>query len=880
MQNWREPDIDVKKSTKIRSEDDRTRPSNLPVPVESKEIAQPGKLVEITSEASASSLFKQAKSYLKDSDRGHSQSNATDELLAGGLVVLLTLGPLMLFAIFAPILRDPHHHWNFHDLKCALQLIALGAPPLLPFLLPVFASLSDSFRKKKMYALAGFCYSIITALRRIPFPLLNLFSQLVALKQLNFYCETGDLLKADKLVNQMIADNDNRDPKSLSNLSYLAAISAAIIARLGDLNEAEAIAARAQDIHDKSMSLEDRITEAASRSTRRLAQLQLQEKRSRSVDFPYNYNMGLYFEYAGKLEESLKHFELALSEIIDGAYDLNLTVSIVTGIGSVYLKMGKLDEAESWLSLSSFYGDYNSVNAGTKEQIFNNLAALSISRGEFGAAKEYLHSAERLSRTWTKSLSRASTLSLLATLCVKDQDWEGAESYLKQTIEIRKRTLNTDDPLVAQTIREYLDVLRHLGKEEIAQNLEHDLGTAGLQATQTTAIEAPKIPPNLESIQTRATFPKRLLAWLVVATIVIGCFSIVDAGFRAAQLFDCMALIFLVITLSTISMFKLIPWLKSKSCKKQLVGLPEVSAIVSFKRLEHSEMTGGQIFVASLEAPFDRKMLVKEEFGIIRGHLYRYCQPNEFKVVCNDNKPVAVVTPDGPIAIVPWMDEAEQQLREQPKKALVWITALLVCFTLVLPISIAIAAVKSSKDTTIPAGLTSFEYYRLGVKRSANATSNAHLISARGALSKASFLDGRGMIARLAGNYAQSELPKNIPSDDVLDRYHEALDAIERGNEGAKEKLEYCLKNAPQFDWPYAILAELSIDEKNYGEAQKLLDQAKAINPQSISYLLAQAKLEEAQGNRELSYSFIKQAIENDPFKKDAYLRLAHLIFL
>lgn len=179
-----------------------------------------------------------------------------------------------------------------------------------------------------------------------------------------------------------------------------------------------------------------------------------------------------------------------------------------------------------------------------------------------------------------------------------------------------------------------------------------------------------------------------------------------------------------------------------------------------------------------------------------------------------------------------------------------------------------------------PPGLTAYEYYRYGACNLASDWryhSFYDLDEVKQAFEKATQLDPAGYIGQLAHRCEISELPHMIPNQAVLDRYKEVV-AGRCTDHTAKQNLEYCISQCPQFDWAYSDLAELNIRQADLNGAKKLLDEAAAINSSSINYLLVRAQLQSAQGNRSAALETLHHVLNIDPFYIQVYQRLLPLL--
>lgn len=88
---------------------------------------------------------------------------------------------------------------------------------------------------------------------------------------------------------------------------------------------------------------------------------------------------------------------------------------------------------------------------------------------------------------------------------------------------------------------------------------------------------------------------------------------------------------------------------------------------------------------------------------------------------------------------------------------------------------------------------------------------------------------------------------------------------VRRHNEDAIETFKQCIKQYPEFEWPYANLGSIYVKSGEFTKAAYYLNQATKINPDYVNALSHLSDLELKQGHKKAAISYLKNAIKADP---------------
>jgi hypothetical protein len=171
--------------------------------------------------------------------------------------------------------------------------------------------------------------------------------------------------------------------------------------------------------------------------------------------------------------------------------------------------------------------------------------------------------------------------------------------------------------------------------------------------------------------------------------------------------------------------------------------------------------------------------------------------------------------------------------------------------------------VRAELPLTVPDGLTSSQYYELGLQIR-DATGNNAL--ARIALHKAIELDPGGNTGDLARKVLSARIPRYEPSDKALDLLRQAyILSKDHQYDQAETLFLACIRRWPEFEWPYKDLSSQYIVEKKYAKAEEVCRSLLKVNPNYARgwYVLGYARY--CLGDRAEADECRKKARELDP---------------
>ncbi|MBS1956271.1 MAG: hypothetical protein JST89_18945 [Cyanobacteria bacterium SZAS-4] len=377
---------------------------------------------------------------------------------------------------------------------------------------------------------------------------------------------------------------------------------------------------------------------------------------------------------------------------------------------------------------------------------------------------------------------------------------------------------------------------------------------------------------NQGAITKKFKLPAR--AWLFL--FAMGIYAVVVpilGGIRAANSFDWYVPEFVtVLTLIPISLY-MVPAIKHRLFKRKISQMNRQKVDVSFKKVGKSDMLNIQTFSASLAEPFNCEVLVKDDFNSINNDLYNFGKQIKCEVVTSNNVPVAIVTDQGAFQLATANESAAALTRRYDVIGGVTTTAILALLVGTLATSTLLFGENihaPNYHAAVPKGWSAYEYYRYGVRLSSDSTDRVRptsLQTASSSLEQAMSMDPNGKIGELARRYAQSHLLEPIPSAEVLSKFFDAEKSIENNElASASQLLDECIKEAPQFLWPYTAKADILIQQNDLKGAKDALEKAKALNEKDSRYLVSLARYQAAAiGNTDDVISLAKQVFENDP---------------
>ena len=149
----------------------------------------------------------------------------------------------------------------------------------------------------------------------------------------------------------------------------------------------------------------------------------------------------------------------------------------LANLGYLYLKTGRYDESEKHYqsAMAILEKERGPEDAGIAEYL-SDLGRLCLKTGRYGEAEKHLKRGLAIcdkSGEKTKPAVRASILGNFG--CLYDRGfgrYEEAESYFKKALKIIEQDLSTSDSEAREAMKEYADLLRRLGKDKDAKELE------------------------------------------------------------------------------------------------------------------------------------------------------------------------------------------------------------------------------------------------------------------------------------------------------------------------------------------------------------------------------------------------------------------------
>lgn len=221
------------------------------------------------------------------------------------------------------------------------------------------------------------------------------------------------------------------------------------------------------------------------------------------------------------------------------------------------------------------------------------------------------------------------------------------------------------------------------------------------------------------------------------------------------------------------------------------------------------------ILIADMREPLCCQRIVACDYASIGDRLSIYGQYQVLNAILDkDGIPIGFDLPEGMVHLTPVMETVDAAARKSKLLGYKIVAGSMLGFMVWLMVAFAAGAMSDRWHNRLPEGLTSFEYYRLGASCIARDYSGQfswsfdNLCYVGKALDKATSLDPNGVIGRLALNCKKSELPFKTPSQFVLFSYQQAISGKVAERE-AVWRLQQCIKTAPDFEWPYASLAEI-----------------------------------------------------------------------
>ena len=142
---------------------------------------------------------------------------------------------------------------------------------------------------------------------------------------------------------------------------------------------------------------------------------------------------------------------------------------------------------------------------------------------------------------------------------------------------------------------------------------------------------------------------------------------------------------------------------------------------------------------------------------------------------------------------------------------------------------------------------------------------NLQLETARAACDVAIRLDPASTWAEKCMRFKKIVLPSPEPSSSVLEKYRAGrLLRLKRSKE-AETALKECIKDCPDFEWPYGELAALLIDEKRFDEAEVYLNEVLKRKPEYVRGYLWLSQIYLHKGDLEKATTLVARARSLDP---------------
>lgn len=132
----------------------------------------------------------------------------------------------------------------------------------------------------------------------------------------------------------------------------------------------------------------------------------------------------------------------------------------------------------------------------------------------------------------------------------------------------------------------------------------------------------------------------------------------------------------------------------------------------------------------------------------------------------------------------------------------------------------------------VPSGQSAAQYYQLGVKYKAAGWTEP----ARDSLNRAIKLEPQGVDGKRAAIFLHAYLPRYaVPREAVQLNISGFNQAATGHNEQARQTYESCIKQFPNFEWPYGNLAALYVSQGKLDEAKELLNKILEVNPHYVN---------------------------------------------
>ncbi len=167
----------------------------------------------------------------------------------------------------------------------------------------------------------------------------------------------------------------------------------------------------------------------------------------------------------------------------------------------------------------------------------------------------------------------------------------------------------------------------------------------------------------------------------------------------------------------------------------------------------------------------------------------------------------------------------------------------------------------------VPLGLSSQEYYELGLKYKAI----GWIGQSKDSLQKAIEQDSFGNVSHKALTFMKTRLPlREVPQEAVranIEGYNNMLS----NPKIAKQIWWRLTEEYPEFEWPFSNLASLLITEGDITQARRLLERAIELNPCYINALLHLANSYAVEMEYKKAIDCIDRIIDLEPENEEAH---------
>ncbi len=456
----------------------------------------------------------------------------------------------------------------------------------------------------------------------------------------------------------------------------------------------------------------------------------------------------------------------------------------------------------------------------------------------------------------------------LGKLSAEREENAKAEAYFRRALKVKLRALPESHPSVGETRQELVNLLRSLGKTKDA-GVEMSMFTEAPADDEQESLA--EFDSNVRDRDPLAVGKKirehavQRQCWILGGMALYFSWQLITSGIRAADP-SCWVLLALWIAFSGLLIgLRLNAKKQEASLKQKASQQKSIVSTVTFKRNTRPDNMG-LAFIAVLGEPINRECIVQKDFYLVETNLAYYARPQKLSVYMDGESPVSIELPDGMVKLAPDKSLKEMYTQQSNSTARALLLGGVVAM---FALGLGIWSCTLIDHEKTPTGLTAFEYYRYGAHEIQNDWSGKprfnDLEKVKKCLDRAIELDKSGIIGKLASRCENAEMPRAIPNREILERYEDGVSGSLTDAE-KEQRLRSCIKVVPDFDWAYCSLAEHLINQNKLQEAEKLLELASKINPNSNMYLLTRAQLCRKTGNVKQAIVLIKKAIDNDPF--------------